>query len=253
LTRTALLVIVATLPLVPDKLFFMKAMEDSFQNLTVVGVGFLITAAALLVTARLKGGTKGPLETTWLDALLIGVAQAFAPLPGVSRSGLTIAMALALGLSRTWAVGFSLLIAAPAIGGAVVFKLKEAHLAGMTTERIEQIVVATALAGVIGYLAISWLVRIVRRGWLWYFSVYLIVLGLSVLAVAAMGWGRSDAGRARASDGAVRRSAPGPGAGARFDAPALALDRADRPGADAGGSGTGPARGRPGLPGLDVG
>ena len=72
----------------------------------------------LLLTSRCSCGgrrSKGPAETTWLDALLIGIAQMFAPLPGVSRSGLTVAAALGLGFSRTWAVGFSLLIAVPAI------------------------------------------------------------------------------------------------------------------------------------------
>ena len=67
---------------------------------------------------------KGPPETTWLDALLIGLAQMFAPLPGVSRSGLTVAAALALGFSRAWAVGFSLLIAVPAILGATVLEFR---------------------------------------------------------------------------------------------------------------------------------
>ena len=72
-----------------------------------------------------RAARRGRRETTWLDALLIGVAQAFAPLPGVSRSGLTIAAALALGLSRPWAVGFSLLMAVPAILGAAVLELKD--------------------------------------------------------------------------------------------------------------------------------
>ncbi len=90
------------------------------------GIGFLVTAAVLLLTAWLsrRDGAKGPAETTWLDALLIGIAQMFAPLPGVSRSGLTIAAALALGLSRTWAVGFSLLIAVPAILGAACYEIE---------------------------------------------------------------------------------------------------------------------------------
>ena len=93
----------------------------------MAGVGFLITAAVLLADrlAEPSRGDKGPAETTWLDALLIGIAQMFAPLPGVSRSGLTIAAALALGLSRTWAVGFSLLIAVPAILGAAVKEIKD--------------------------------------------------------------------------------------------------------------------------------
>ena len=98
--RVGLLAAVATSPLVPFALFFKKRLEEMFQSSQAAGVGFLITAAVLLlVSLRLRGpeGGKGPAQTTWLDALLIGIAQMFAPLPGVSRSGLTIAAALGAG------------------------------------------------------------------------------------------------------------------------------------------------------------
>ena len=163
----------------------------------MAGIGFLITAAVLLLTAWLsrRDGTKGPAETTWLDALLIGIAQMFAPLPGVSRSGMTIAAALALGLSRTWAVGFSLLIAVPAILGAVVKEMKDmvdAHAALPTADYAAQAIAATIVAGLVGYAAITWLVRVVRSGRIWYFSVYLIVVGVLVLAVAIHGGSAND-------------------------------------------------------------
>ena len=100
--RVGLLAAVATSPLVPFALFFKKLIEQTFEGTTVAGYGFLVTAAVLLLTAWLsrRDGTKGPADTSWLDALLIGIAQMFAPLPGVSRSGMTIATALALGFSR---------------------------------------------------------------------------------------------------------------------------------------------------------
>ena len=104
-----------------------------------------------------------------------------APLPGVSRSGLTIAAALALGLSRTWSVGFSLLIAVPAIAGATVFELKDAYRLSLSADRVAQTVAATIVAGLVGYLAIGWLLRIVRSGKIWYFSVYLVCLAIVVL------------------------------------------------------------------------
>ncbi len=150
----------------------------------MAGYGFLVTAAVLLVTAWLqrRDRAKGPAETTWLDALLIGIAQMFAPLPGVSRSGVTIAAALALGLSRSWSVGFSLLIAVPAILGAAVYEMKDVTPAMLTADRIAQAAAGTVVAGVVGYFAIIWLTRIVRSGRLWCFSLYLIVLALVVLS-----------------------------------------------------------------------
>ena len=187
IVRVGLLAAVATSPLIPLALFFKKMIEKTFEGLSFVGFGFLITAAVLMVTAWLKrrDGAKGPAEMTWLDALLIGVAQMFAPLPGVSRSGLTIATALALGLSRTWAVGFSLLIAVPAILGAAIWEMRHVELASLSSDRVSQAVAGTILAGVVGYFAIKWLTQIVRSGRIWYFAVYLVVLGIVVLALAA--------------------------------------------------------------------
>jgi undecaprenyl-diphosphatase len=188
--RTGLLAVLATTPLVPLKLFFMKWIEATYDSLTADGIGFLITATVLLVGSYLqrpdeKG--KGPAETTWVDALVIGLAQMFAPLPGVSRSGLTVAAGLARGLSRSWAVGFSLLIAVPAILGASVMELKDLDRSTLQADRVAQIVAAAALAGVVGYGAIVWLVKVVRSGRMWYFSVYLVVVGVSVLLASAAG------------------------------------------------------------------
>jgi undecaprenyl-diphosphatase len=209
--RTGILAFIATLPLIPDKLFFMKYIEEAFQSLTATGVGFLITAVILILTIRLKGGEKGPAETSWLDALLVGIAQMFAPLPGVSRSGLTISAALALGFSKTWAVNFSLMMAVPAIIGATVFELRKVDPSTLTGERVAQIVASATVAGVIGYLAIVWLLRLVRSGRLWYFSVYLVLLGLSLIVADQLQGSRDIVRPAQALDRSLRDLARGSG------------------------------------------
>ncbi len=136
----------------------------------------------------------------------------FAPLPGVSRSGLTISAALALGFSRTWAVNFSLMMAVPAILGATVFELRKVDPSTLTGERVAQIVASAALAGVIGYLAIVWLLRLVRSGRLWYFSVYLVLLGIGLIAADQTRRGRRpDARPAQALDRPLRDVTPGSG------------------------------------------
>lgn len=187
LLRLASLVFVALLPLVPVALFFKSAIEETFQSLTAIGVGFLITAAVLVWTIRARGGEKTAQTMTWVDALLIGLAQAFAPLPGVSRSGLTIAAALGRGLSKTWAVGFSLLLAVPTILGAAAFELRKSGAAGLSGSGLSHVLVGMVLAGLVGYLAIGWLVRIVRGDRLWYFSVYLVTLAAIILTCVALG------------------------------------------------------------------
>jgi undecaprenyl-diphosphatase len=186
LVWVGVLAAVATSPLVPLALFFKKAIEQTFEGLTVAGFGFLITAAVLAVTGwlRRRDGVKGPAETTWLDALLIGTAQMFAPLPGVSRSGLTIATALALGLTRGWAVGFSLLLAVPAILGAAVWEMRHIDPRSLSVDRTLQAVAGTIVAGVVGYFAIVWLTKVVRSGKIWCFSVYLVVLAAAILVVS---------------------------------------------------------------------
>jgi undecaprenyl-diphosphatase len=187
--RVGVLAAVATSPLVPFALFFKDRLEEMFKGATAAGYGFLVTAAILSVTAWLgrRDGPRGPAETHWWHALAIGIAQMFAPLPGVSRSGVTIATALALGLSRTWAVGFSLLIAVPAILGAAVFEIKDVNKSMLTFDRVGPAVVGTILAAIVGYFAIIWLTRVVRSGRIWCFSLYLIVLALVVLATTARG------------------------------------------------------------------
>jgi undecaprenyl-diphosphatase len=182
--RTCLLAILATIPAVFVGLLLKKEIEKTFESLRAAGIGFLITGCVLLVTTRLKGGDKGPARTSWLDALLIGIAQAFAPLPGVSRSALTITTGLARGFQRDWAVGFSLLMAVPVIAGAGVLELKDVKPSMLAPEFLGPTLLATVVAGLVGYGAIVWLVRLVRAGALWYFSVYLFALGLGVLAVA---------------------------------------------------------------------
>jgi undecaprenyl-diphosphatase len=196
--------------LVPLALGLKDKIEATFEGTTVAGYGFLVTAAMLVTTVWLsrREGGKGPAETRWSDALLIGLAQMVAPLPGVSRSGMTIAAALALGLSRTWAVGFSLLMAVPAILGAAVFEIKKVDPSTLNADRIAQTVAASALAGVIGYGAIVWLVKIVKSGRMWYFSVYLIVLGAGVLTSVAIFGDVPHAGKANASDRSVGSEHP---------------------------------------------
>ncbi len=205
LLRVGVLAAIATSPLVPLALFFKKYLDQAFASDTAAGYGFLITAAVLLLTAWLtrREGLKGPAQTTWLDALLIGLAQMFAPLPGVSRSGLTIATALALGFSRTWAVGFSLLIAIPAILGGGVFELRHVKPASLTPDHLAQTLAATIVAGIVGYFAIVWLVKVVKSGRIWWFSVYLIVAAIVVLATFG------SRGRSTKAEGELIRIADG--------------------------------------------
>ncbi len=261
--KVLLLAVIATLPLIPLKLFFIDWIKSTFQSLRAAGLGFLVTATILLLVSRKLRGqevaeVKGPDSTTWLDALLVGIAQMFAPLPGVSRSGLTVAAALGLGFSRTWAVGFSLLIAVPAVGGAAASELKDAlenpAALGLTPARIAQTLAATVLAGLVGYMAILWLVRVVRSGHLWYFSVYLFAVGLLVLFLASRSGDSSDGRAPKALDRTSVGRDPGSPDRRAGSLPRRPLDRADAAGSGPGGRGTRLARsGRSSVEGALLG
>ncbi|APW59565.1 undecaprenyl-diphosphate phosphatase [Paludisphaera borealis] len=232
--RIVLLAAVATVPLVPFALFFKKRIDATFESDIAAPIGFLISAAILaLVSMKMRGpeGGKEPAETTWVDALLIGLAQTLAPLPGVSRSGMTIAAALALGLSRAWAVRFSLGIAVPAVCGAALYELKDAiknpEALGLTPDRIAQTLAAAVIAGIVGYAAIVWLIRVVRAGRLWYFSVYLVVMAIVVLSLVSASGRSGDGSSTKALDRTAGGRAAESSAVARSGLPLGALDRPD--------------------------
>ncbi len=175
------LAIIATLPTAVIGLGLKKIFEAAHDSLTAAAIGFWVTAIILWGSQRLSGGTKTRLTMTWKDAFLIGLAQAFAPLPGVSRSGLTVAAALACGLNRSWAAIFSLWMSIPAISGALLMEVKDLiETPSSDTRLIKMGLLGSVVAGLVGYGAIVWLVRIVKSRRLNLFSWYLVALGAIV-------------------------------------------------------------------------
>ena len=149
--------------------------EEFNENLRLVGFGFLISAAFLLASGVASGERN---EIAWWIAVAVGLAQGIAVLPGVSRSGVTIATAMLLGVRGGEAFRFSFLLSLPAIVGAAAFEL-----AGASGH---QALGATAWLGgvfalVTGYLALVMLRHIILVGRMWMFSLYLVPLGLLLL------------------------------------------------------------------------
>jgi len=197
-----LYLIIATIPTVIAALVFRKPLERAFETGHFLGFAFLMTSA-LLIGAELlakrgaaSGGTaKNAATVNWLDALVIGVMQAIAIIPGVSRSGATLSGALSRGLDRDFAARFSFLLSIPAILGAVVFQLKDlvkggaAEAAGVTASGgvnagggigAAAMIAGTISAAVVGFFAVRLMLKIVREKSLWGFAVYTGVLGLVI-------------------------------------------------------------------------
>ncbi|MEE8410584.1 MAG: undecaprenyl-diphosphate phosphatase, partial [Myxococcota bacterium] len=139
--------------------------------------GMLLVTAALLVTARLaESKSDSPRRIGIGHALLIGLVQGIAIVPGISRSGSTIAVALLLGLGREEAARFSFLLAVPAILGALLIEILQEGLGGGVA--LWPLVIGFATAGVLGLAALAIVVPLVRSGCLHYFAVYLVPVGM---------------------------------------------------------------------------
>ena len=194
--------IIATIPTVFAALIFRKPLERAFETGHFLGFAFLMTSVLLIVAELLakrgaaSGGTaKNATTMDWLDALVIGIMQAIAIIPGVSRSGTTLSGALSRGLDRDFAARFSFLLSIPAILGAVVFQLKDlvkggaAEAAGVTASGgvnagggigAAAMIAGTISAAVVGFFAVRLMLKIVREKSLWGFAVYTGVLGLVI-------------------------------------------------------------------------
>ncbi|MDD5698660.1 MAG: undecaprenyl-diphosphate phosphatase [Victivallaceae bacterium] len=184
--------IIATVPvgIIGAAIKLLKLDETLFNNLFVPGIGFLVTATLLFATRKAAAGK--PLEKlTHKQSLLIGLAQGIAALPGISRSGATIAAGLEAGLEKADAARFSFLMAIPAIGGVAAVELllllKKGEPALHSLNAV-QLAAGFAIAVIVGYFSLRLLLKLLQRGDFKYFAWYLYVLGAVTLV-----WAIADA------------------------------------------------------------
>ncbi|MFQ6101484.1 MAG: undecaprenyl-diphosphatase UppP [Anaerolineae bacterium] len=163
-------------------------LNDFFEGMfgrPVAAAGFLLVTAALLAATEWLGRRERDLgQLTWLDALLVGLAQALAILPGISRSGATIAAGLARGLRREPAARFSFLLATPIILGAGLLQVVDLAQTGDLAAQAPALIVGFVTAGGVGFGCIHFLMRYLQRRPLYPFAVYCAVLGSACLLVA---------------------------------------------------------------------
>jgi len=158
-------------------LFFGKNIEIAFNDVKIVGIMFLVTGAWLILGDFVRFGTEG-LST--LKAVLIGLAQGIATIPGISRSGATISTGLFLGLGARSSATFSFLLAIPAIIGAFLFKIiKEPGIGGLDGLSVNYFI-GFIISCIVGVLSLKILLRVLSKGKLHWFGVYCILLGILV-------------------------------------------------------------------------
>lgn len=185
--KSGWLIVVGSVPVAVVGLLFKDAIEGALTKSLYVVAGSLIALAIVLAIAEKTARFHKKIEDlTFIDTLIIGTAQAFALIPGSSRSGTTITGGLFVGLNREAAARFSFLLSVPAVlaSGALQFyqSLDYLDADGWTT-----LVVATIVSGASGYAAIDFLIKFLRKNTTFLFIYYRIAAGAAILALLAAG------------------------------------------------------------------
>ena len=178
--RMILLIIVGTLPLLvvlPIK----DLVEGLADNMYFVAAALLVTGCLLFASDRVRKGRKTEKSATMVDVLLVGVAQAIATCPGISRFGTTITAGCFRGFDRKFAVRFSFLLSIPAILGANILSLKDAVEAGIIWADVPVYLVGVVVSAVVGYACIRLLKMIADRGKFGAFAYYCWAVGVLTL------------------------------------------------------------------------
>ncbi len=173
--RFAILALAATFSTGVIYVISKKTIEDAFENHNFVSILWLVTAGLLLLTDRKYKTTRRVRQFTIGCALIVGVAQGFAILPGISRSGSTICVCLLLGLHRRWAGEFSFLIGVIAILGAALIKGMEFMALENTSMPWGPVVAGAIVSAITGFMALSLLIWAVRKAKLKIFAIYLVI------------------------------------------------------------------------------
>ena len=173
-TQFSIKIIISMIPATFVGLFFEDEIESLFtKNVLLVGMMLLVTGALLLFADRAKNTDK---KVSYLNSLIIGISQAVAIMPGISRSGATISTSVLLGIDRTRAARFSFLMVVPLILGKMAKDVMGGEL-GANTAQTLPLIVGFIAAFVAGLLACQWMIALVKRSNLTYFSIYCFIIG----------------------------------------------------------------------------
>ena len=183
--RLILLIIVGTLPLF-ILLPIHKQVQALSNNMVFIGAALVVTGFLLFACDLVRKGKKTERPATIADVLVVGLGQAIATMPGISRSGMTIATGCFMGFERKFAVRFSFLLSIPAVLGANILSLKDALDAGIIWAEVPMYVVGVVTAAVVGYACIRLLRLVAEKGRFGAFAYYCWAVGLLTLLLNAI-------------------------------------------------------------------
>lgn len=183
--RLGWFIVLGTIPISIFGFIFKDQIESGARSLYLIGSALILFSFVMVLAERVGTRQRALAEMDGRDGLFIGMAQALALIPGVSRSGATISAGLFRGFDRVAAARYSFLLSVPAVVLSGLFELRKVGEAGSPSAGAT--VIATLVAFVSGYLAIAWLLRYLSTHTLEIFVIYRIALGALVLVLAATG------------------------------------------------------------------
>ncbi len=182
-----LMLIVATIPAGLVGIFLKDVIDGVFQDNLFLGIDFIITAIILVVISRLKYERKIE-EMKVGDAIAVGLFQAVGVLPGISRSGITISGLKARKFSNEDAANFAFLMFIPISAGSFLVEVKDIieDPSSFNSSLTIPYIVGILVAGIVTYFAVKLLLKVIKKGKLWYFSIYLAALGITVIVLSLL-------------------------------------------------------------------
>lgn len=182
------MIAVGTVPVVVFGLLFKDAIEGRLTSLYVISGSLIVLALLLWLAEKIASKQRTLDQLDWRDAIIVGMAQAVALIPGSSRSGVTITGGLFMGMTRETAARFSFLLSLPSIFAAGIFQLiKEREYLFASENSTVTLVVATVVSGVVGYASIAFLLRYLKTHTTYVFIFYRLALGGLLLGLLLAG------------------------------------------------------------------
>ncbi len=180
--KFVVLILVSTIPTGLIGVLGKDLITSASETLLIPGICLLITGVLLLMADTAKEGKRLPKDTSYKKGLIIGTAQGLATLPGLSRSGTTIAACVLCGLDRKFAVKYSFILSIPAILGAAVLEVKDVIAEPIDMGQIGIYAIGTVFAAAVGYVCIKTMLVVVRNKKFKYFSYYCFAVGVIAIA-----------------------------------------------------------------------
>ena len=173
-----MLIVLGTIPVGILGLIIKDPLEELLsKNVYLVGFGFLATAIALILVMN-SNGKKEDDDITYKDALIVGICQAIALVPGISRSGMTLVGCLLCGLNKKSSLKYAFMLYFPVSIVTMILGVKDMAETGLNLGLLGYYAIGMVFAFILTYISYKWLTKLVEKGKLWKFSIYLIIVAI---------------------------------------------------------------------------